>query len=230
MRSAFGVDHGEIYKGDPAKAERNRKTANSLAAIGGTSATMGAVTGGISVAEHKGKDPLGFLHSAKGYSKTGRAPSAAGKTKILSAVAHGHKVQAGVAGGLGAASLGLAGAYKHAQRKELAKSSGDRARQAGTIGVGGASVGLGGYNAQFLGRHVAHHQREARAAHHLVALHNMGEVGLGAKDLAEARKTRAVSGRVVGVKGAGALASAGIAAAGGKAIYDATKRTKKKRS
>jgi hypothetical protein len=73
---------------------------------------------------------------------------------------------------------------------------------------------------------VGWHQRTGRAAHHLIALHNMGEVGLSSKELAAAKKTRRIAGRVIGLKGGGAVASAGVAAAGGKAIYDATKPRK----
>lgn len=235
MRSAFGVDHGEIYKKqltpDQEKAQRYHKVGQTLAGIGGTSAALGGATAGIGYAEHKGKDPMGFIHTYSQYK--GRPISKPGQAKILRGVSSAHTKQAVVAGGISAASLGLAGSYRH-RRKELIgpkvskafdrKKAGDTARAAGTVGLGGTAAAAGGYNAQFLTRHVADAQADFRRAHHVVALHNMGELDIPKKGLEAARKTRAVSARVMGVKGAGALASAGIAGAGGKAIYDLARK------
>jgi len=226
MISAFGIEHGEISKAD--QATKDRRTANTLAGMGATSAGLGAATAGIGYAEHKGKDPMGFIHTWG--QQLGKRPSAGARAHVLRAVARGHGVQAAAAGGLGATSLGLSHAYrKKSKQNPVSKAvkEKDASLRAGTAAVGGTAAGLGGYNAQFLGGHVAEHQKKFRAAHHLVALHNMNEVELPAKELKETLKTRRISGRVAGIKGAGAVASAGIAGAGAKVAYDAIRGPKK---
>ena len=208
MKSAFGVEHGEFSKAD--QATKDRRTANTLAGMGGAATGLGAATAGIGYAEHKGKDPMGFIHTWG--QQLGRRPSAGARAHVLRSVARGHGVQAAAAGGLGATSLGLSHAYrKKSKQVSKAVNEKDASLRAGTAAVGGTAAGLGGYNAQFLGGHVAEHQKKFRAAHHLVALHNMNEVELAPKELKETLKTRRISGRVAGIKGAGAVASAGIA-------------------
>jgi hypothetical protein len=215
---------GNIHKADEAQGYRRKK--NTMNAIGGGSAAMGATAGGIGLAEHKGKDPMGYTRTWA--AETGRKVTPRMRSQVLGSVARGHRQQAIAAGALGAGALALGHGYKKREQtaigKALSQKTKDRGQRAGSAGVGTAAVGAGGYNAQFLGRHVASDQRKLRASHHLVALHNMGEVGMGAKDLAEQKAVRRITGRRIGIKGAGALASAGIAGAGGKAIYEAARK------
>jgi hypothetical protein len=230
MLSAFGVEHGEIYKAQPTpdqqRAQRYRKVSQSLAGVGAGSLTLGGVIHGIGTAEKHGKDPMGFNNPMSSWHT--KPMTRAHQAARLRSVSRSHGTQAKIAGGLGAASLGLAAANRH-RSKQLSKALTrekvqDTARNAGTAGVGAAAIGAGGYNAKFLGSAVHEHQAPARAAHHLVAAHKMGDITLAPKDLKQAMKTRRISSRVVGVKGAGALASAGIAGMGGKAIYDLARK------
>jgi len=157
--SAFGVEHwetSEISK-DKKKAEGYRKTRNTLATLGGTTAGLGAVTGGIALAERKGKDPVGLTLPEEPGSGAKKHSAASTKRFLrLNAAAHGKQTAA--AGAIGAGALGLAGAYHRAHKKELSKKL-DKdmikplAAATGAAALGGATaVGGVAYNNKRKGR------------------------------------------------------------------------------
>jgi hypothetical protein len=220
MRSAFGVEHG-ISKAD----DHDRKMRNLTAGIGGASTVLGGATGAIGVAEHRGKDPMGFT----GTNTWKQKPRSAGaKAKILRASAKAHYKQAGVAGAVGAAGLGAAGLYQHRMKQKQISKMSERARSNLTEAAGGttsaAAVASGAATANMLGSHAHHHYMIQRQ---------------DTKDLATKKRmpkaqvnwikdSRKVSRRVAGIKGAGALAGAGLAGAGGYGLYQTGKKAMKK--
>jgi hypothetical protein len=99
---------------------------------------------------------------------------------------------------------------------------------AGTVGLGGASIAGGGYNAKFLGGAANAHGQHAYWSHRMIREHNTGDVRakLTPVQLEHYKHARKVSSRVAGVKGAGAAASLGVAGLGAKAIYDVSRKKK----
>lgn len=224
MRSAFGVDHpGVIFKADD-RADRYRRNANTLGALGGVSAGLGAGSGTVGYLESKGKDPMGFTRRYRSWKEKPHTPAV--KSRILRANVKAHGTQAKVAGGVAAASLGLAGAYKLKQKKELSKAdhrkASDAALGAATVGTGSAAVAGGGYQAWQLGGAARQHASNWKAHSH--NLRYAKELRLGKKAQQWAKDTRAVNRRVTGVKGAGALAGLGVAGLGGKAVHDTLRK------
>ena len=160
------------------------------------------------------------------------------RARVLDINVKAHGRQAKIAGGLAAGSLALGGAYKYKQKRlsKAAGSSRDRVKRAGNaaldtgaVGVGATQVGAGGYMAGMLGRAAVGHADNIRVQRHNLASANKGAIAMGAKERAWATQGLKTSRRVIGVKGAGALASAGVAGMGGKTVYEATRRKKSPR-
>lgn len=167
--SAFGVEHWEsqeIYKAGSSaqshneRAEGYRKTKNTLAGIGGVAGGLGAATGAISAAEYKGKDPVGLSLSGEPGASRKYTPTQRKKFLRINAKAHGKQTVA--AAGISAASLGLAGAYKHAEKKERLKNFGKKLDpdtiKYGAIGTGAALAG----GAAGVGAVAAHNKSKGR--------------------------------------------------------------------
>lgn len=235
--SAFGVEHwetGEISK-EKDKAKSYGRQANTLAALGGTTAALGTGSGIVGAMERRGKDPMGFV-SIKEHANSPKVKPAV-RAKVLGGNAKAHALQAKVAGGLTAGSLALAGGYKYAQKQEqkrrklskalkleTKKKVRDAAIDTGAVGVSGASIAGAGAMARTLGPAVKAHAPNARVSHQVLRGHMKGKHKLGPRQEAWLRNNRKVSGRVVGVKGAGLIASGGIAGLGAKTIYDVGER------
>lgn len=221
--SAFGVDHGEVYKADREQAEGYRRKANTLGALGGTAAALGAGSGAVGLAEHKGKDPMGF--TMRPHYKL-KPMATAHRARILQISTDAHKLQAKGAAGVAAASLGLAAAYKHKQKKALAKrrTPTDTALDTGSAATGAAAIGGGGFMAGKLGMDTAAHANHWYTDTHNLRSAKKGKLRLGVKEQKYIKGTRAVHARVAGVKGAGTLAGVGVAGLGAKSIYDAAKK------
>ena len=234
--SAFGVEHwetSEISK-DKKKAEGYRKTRNTLATLGGTTAGLGAVTGGIALAERKGKDPVGLTLPEEPGSGAKKHSAASTKRFLrLNAAAHGKQTAA--AGAIGAGALGLAGAYHRAHKKELSKKlTKDKAKDAGrdtaTVGLGAGAIGAGAYNTKHLAPAAAVWGGHSHYSHKVLQGEKKDKWRLSAKQRAYYKTARGSAARTAGIKGAGAVASVGAAGLGGKAIYDVAARRKKEKS
>ena len=240
--SAFGVEHWEsqeIHKAQShnERAEGYRKTKNTLAGVGGVAAGLGAATGAISAAEYKGKDPVGL--SLSGEPGNSRKYSPASKKKFLRINAKAHGRQTAAAAGISAASLGLAGAYRHAEKKERLKNLGsssnfgkadtkrkvrDAATDTGTAALGAGAVGAGAYNTKFLGPAAKEWGNYSRYAHGALKGEKKGKWRLDAKQRKYYKKARVSAARTAGIKGAGVAASVGVAGLGAKAVYDVGSR------
>lgn len=160
--SAFGVEHWEsteVFKRSKESKQRSEhygRMSNTMAAMGGTTAAVGTGSGIVGALERKGKDPMGFV-SVKAKANEAKVKPAV-RTRVLNANARAHFTQAKVAGGLTAASLGLAGAYKHAKKKEMAKRLDKDAVKYGAIGTGAALAG----GAAAVGGVAAHNKSKGR--------------------------------------------------------------------
>ena len=180
MYSAFGVDHGQVVTKSARTGSGPSATGgsgNTMAALGGASAGIGVGTGGGGPGRAQGQGPDGLHHKEAPYEKPTRRRQGLGSSEI-NAKAHG--LQTKVAGGLAVGGLGLAGAYKHAQRKEMRKpqtgvgkawtpetkrKTRDAAMGAGTVGVGGTAIAAGGHSGRILGEHAYLHGAHAKEAH-----------------------------------------------------------------
>jgi len=225
--SAFGVEHGEIYK---AGREHDRQMSNTLAGVGGTSAAVGVGSRTVGHLEGKGKDPMGFTlresHKMKPMVPAHRA-------RVLEINRAAHFKQSRYAGGLAAGSLALAGAYKVKQKKreKAALSKGrktDIAADTAAVGTGGAAIAGGGYAAHALGVPAYAGGVTAQAMDHNLRSVKNKKMRMGAKELAHTKNLRKTGLRIAGVKGAGSLAGVGVAGLGGKAIYDVATQKKKR--
>ena len=227
MMSAFGVEHPNvIFKRDDERAKHYGRVATTMGALGGTSAALGTGSAVMGTLEHKGYDPMGYTHTDNHLQKP-KVP--AHKARILQINSKAHGKQAKLAGGIAAGSLAVAGAAHYKKKRELAKrdwkkSTTDAGVDAGTAAAGVAGVGAGGFTAKHFGRDVAAHAEGWR-----IDSHNIKAAKQGAKApkklIEHAHQTRAISRRVVGVKGAGALAGAGIAGLGASGVYQAGKHS-----
>lgn len=237
--SAFGVEHWEtVEKKDLSHNERAnsyRKTKNTLAAMGGTAAGLGAVTGGIAAAEYKGKDPVGLtLPEEPGTGAKKYSPAATKRYMRLNAAAHGR--QAAAAGVIGAGALGLAGAYRKAEKKERLKNlkvskadTKSKAKDAGTAALGTGAVGAGVYNAKHLTPAAAVWGGHAHMSHQALQGDKQDKWRLTPSQKKYYTKARSSAARTAGLKGAGAAASLGVAGLGAKAVYDVGSRNVKER-
>ena len=240
--SAFGVDHGEVYKAAGSSADREKaygRTANTMAALGGTTAAIGTGSKIVGHLESKGHDPMGFTmretHKEKPMVPAHRA-------RVLEINAKMHGQQARYAAGLAAGALTVAGAAKlkqkraassQAQRRALSKrdrKASDVALGAGEAGVGGAGIYGGQQIARGFGRAAYAHIDNARVQGHNLKSAKKGLIRMGAKEKEFTRVSRNMSRRVVGVKGAGALAGVGVAGLGAAGVYQGAQHMRKPRS
>ena len=235
--SAFGVEHWETVSKEQShreRAEGYRRNKRDLATIGGLSAGLGTGSAIVGHMERQGKDPMGFV-SIKEKPRSPKVKPAV-RARVLGANAKAHGIQSKVAAGVAAGSLGLAGAYRHAEKKEWKKQFGkadtkrkvrDAATDVGTVGVGGGAIWGGNRMRQSLG--------PAAKAHGKIAYHSIqglrgakqGHYELGPIQEKWLKGNRKVATRVAGVKGAGTAASVGVMGLGAKAIYDTGKRNLK---
>lgn len=230
MESAFGVEHpGVIFKRDDERARRYGQVAGTMGALGATSAALGTGSATVGHLERKGHDPMGFT-MREHHKLLPMVPAHRKRVLEINSAAHGK--QAKVAGGLAAASLAVAGAAKVKQKRELSKArkTTDTTLDAATVGTGGAAVAGGGYMAHQLGGAAAAHADNWRVDSHNLRAAKKGHIRMGVKEKAFAQASRKVSRRVVGVKGAGALAGVGAAGLGAAGIYEGTRNLRKKPS
>jgi hypothetical protein len=226
MISAFGVEHGEIAKRDRrSQADHDKRMAGTLGVTGGLATGLAAGSGAVGVAERHGRDPMGF---AARETHLSRPIKGAARKAILKPMADAHMWQAKTLGGLGAASLGLAGAYHYKRKKALKpvakKMDRDRATNAaldtGAAGVGVTALHFGGKHGNMLRQQAKHGLDEARGSHHLLAGHKLKEWELTPSRMKFNKERRVIGARVAGVKGAGAAAALTTAAAGGAGLYE----------
>ena len=229
MISAFGVDHGgPVSKARSEREKHYGRMANTMGALGGTAGALGAGSGVVAALEHRGHDPMGFTAPREAREKIKPAV----KARILRGNVRGHTRQALAAGAVSAATLGIAGAYKHKQKKELAKrsSASDKALDAGAVGVAGA----GGYaafahGAENLGEPAVQHARVHHHASRYMKAVKAGAAKPGPETLKFVQGQRVKAARVVGVKGTGAAAAMGAAGLGAAGLYEVGRHNLKNR-
>jgi len=220
MLSAFGVDHGGLVsKGDKDRAQHYGRMAAATGGLGALASGVGVGAGIVGEAERRGHDPMGFTKPmTPGGGRAGGKPpmSPALKARLIRGTAKAHGKQALVMGGIGAAGLGIGGAYKHKQKKELSKA--DR-RKVGDVALGTGAAGLGG-GAVYAGTKQAHHmgQDVVQAGKNIgVWRHNRkNDATVNSKFWRHAGRldkgVLAVKGPAVAASlGAGALGAAGVA-------------------
>jgi hypothetical protein len=215
--SAFGVDHGEVYKaGDKEKAKHYGRMSAATGAVGGLSTAVAGGAGAIGLAEHRGHDPMGVTrrgdHMAKPVSPAARARLLKIPTKI-------HTKQAIAGGAVGLTSLGLSGAYHHKKKQELAKF--DR-KKAGDAALGTGAVGVAGGTGYVAAKHTRHMAHDAKVWHTNV---KDAEGWIGSAQRLKLKpahvefwnkykKAAKVTSRVKGAGVVGGVAAAGAGAAG----------------
>lgn len=240
--SAFGVEHGDIYKGN---SEREKHYGRMAGATGVTGGLLGANAIGSGVVGHleaRGKDPMGFVHAEHGARKVSHER----RMKILKPMADAHRWQAKTLGGIGAAALATSGAYKYKQKKERkaravakaynvqehkgARRATDVAAGAGAVGTGALAVRKVPGFAHMLSNQADEWGKEAIGAHHVIAGKHRGAIDASKAELKAAHRTRKIGARVYAVKKPAAVALMGSTAAGGAGLYElgrhATKRKK----
>lgn len=231
MESAFGVEHpGVVFKAAGSRRDDERKhygrMAGTTGAMGALSAGTGAGALAVGVAEKKGKDPMGATQRTASHLKP-ISPEA--KLRVLKPIAQGHFKQAAAMGGVGAAGLGLAGAYRHKQKMSKAdrRRGTDAALGAGAVGAGAGTGYVGVKHA----KHMGNDAREARS-NMKIATTNMATEPQHKEFW---RGLRGVNRTVRNVKGLGAAAAVGAGAAGGAGAlelgrYHTTKKLRKRPS
>lgn len=222
MRSAFGVDnHGAAIvrkvagsSSDKDRAKHYGRMAATSGALGGLSSAVGVGSAAIGQAEFRGRDPMKFVQP---MTPGGRKVTKPMRAKLLRGTAEAHGRQAVAMGGIGAASLGIAGAYKHKQKKALAKAlKPETKRKAGDAALGAGATGIAG-GATWAGVHHGKHMGEdVKAA--VTNVHRTKQYIKAAPEHAAFYRNLARGDKMVaGVKGsavAAGLGAAGLGAAG----------------
>lgn len=224
--SAFGVEH--VSKKDQEKVKHYDRMGNLMGGIAAGSGGIGAVSGAIGAAERRGKDPMGFTQRISTSPKKQLSPAA--KARKLGKVAAAHTSQAKAMGALAVGTAALAGGYKHAKRKELAKAFTSKQKEkardvglgAGATGVGAGAAYQGGLHTKFLGEAAVSQGNAARNANQAIRVDRKNRAAgirtrgyvLPKKEIQLMRELRRTGAKVAGVKGVGTLAAAGVGAAG----------------